>query len=181
MQYTSSSRCAVAPASTEFFSWPSVRAAAAQSRPLPRKLTALSGQYLVSTDVAQQRRLLNAGEVICRARAEAATATTKERKASSLQVEKDGVGSFSDPLRTQPGQGPAGSSLDVAPAENGKPKSVVDYLESCPDLIKPDGGPPRWFAPLAPGPPRANAPLLLFLPGIDSFQSCTSCCFCFKN
>ncbi|XP_057437571.1 phytyl ester synthase 2, chloroplastic-like isoform X1 [Lotus japonicus] len=42
-----------------------------------------------------------------------------------------------------------------------------DYFEQAKELIKPDGGPPRWFSPLECGSRLDNSPLLLFLPGID--------------
>ncbi|XP_052624420.1 phytyl ester synthase 1, chloroplastic isoform X2 [Lactuca sativa] len=49
-------------------------------------------------------------------------------------------------------------------------QSVKDYLDLAKDIIKPDGGPPRWFCPVvADGNecPLPNSPVLLFLPGID--------------
>lgn len=44
-------------------------------------------------------------------------------------------------------------------------KTVKDYLEIGAEIIKPDGGPPRWFTPISAGPPLEDSPLLLFLPG----------------
>ncbi|KAF7819368.1 acyltransferase-like protein [Senna tora] len=41
------------------------------------------------------------------------------------------------------------------------------YFEESQELIKSDGGPPRWFSPLDGGSRLDNSPLLLFLPGID--------------
>ncbi|XP_027159439.1 acyltransferase-like protein At1g54570, chloroplastic [Coffea eugenioides] len=46
-------------------------------------------------------------------------------------------------------------------------RSVKDYMDSAKDVIKPDGGPPRWFSPIECGPPLKNSPVLLFLPGMD--------------
>ncbi|KAI5676486.1 hypothetical protein M9H77_07436 [Catharanthus roseus] len=46
-------------------------------------------------------------------------------------------------------------------------QSVKDYLDLANEMIKPDGGPPRWFSPISCGPPLRNAPVLLFLPGMD--------------
>ncbi|KAJ8760671.1 hypothetical protein K2173_017656 [Erythroxylum novogranatense] len=46
-------------------------------------------------------------------------------------------------------------------------KTIKDYLEGAMDIIRPDGGPPRWFCPVECGQPVKDAPLLLFLPGID--------------
>lgn len=44
-------------------------------------------------------------------------------------------------------------------------QTVRDYLELAEEIIKPDGGPPRWFTPISAGPPLRNSPLFLFLPG----------------
>ncbi|KAI9120365.1 hypothetical protein K1719_007398 [Acacia pycnantha] len=41
------------------------------------------------------------------------------------------------------------------------------YFEDSKELIKSEGGPPRWFSPLCGGSRPNNSPLLLFLPGID--------------
>lgn len=43
--------------------------------------------------------------------------------------------------------------------------SLKDFFEQAKDLIKSDGGPPRWFSPLECGSRLNNSPLLLFLPG----------------
>lgn len=45
--------------------------------------------------------------------------------------------------------------------------SMKDYLDIARDLIKSDGGPPRWFCPVECGRPLKDSPLLLFLPGMD--------------
>ncbi|KAL5835490.1 hypothetical protein ACOSQ3_015048 [Xanthoceras sorbifolium] len=45
--------------------------------------------------------------------------------------------------------------------------SVKDYLDAAKELIKPDGGPPRWFCPVECGCPLKDSPTLLFLPGLD--------------
>lgn len=44
-------------------------------------------------------------------------------------------------------------------------KSVKDYLDAAKEIIKPDGGPPRWFSPVDCGRPLDGSPTLLFLPG----------------
>ncbi|KAJ8771913.1 hypothetical protein K2173_027090 [Erythroxylum novogranatense] len=46
-------------------------------------------------------------------------------------------------------------------------KSLKDYFEASSELIRSDGGPPRWFSPMECGSRLHNSPLLLFLPGID--------------
>lgn len=44
-------------------------------------------------------------------------------------------------------------------------QTVKDYAEISMDLIKSDGGPPRWFCPVACGVPLKDSPLLFYLPG----------------
>jgi hypothetical protein len=44
-------------------------------------------------------------------------------------------------------------------------KTVKDYLDGAKEIIKPDGGPPRWFCPAECGKPLKDSPVLLFLPG----------------
>ncbi|XXG79310.1 hypothetical protein AAC387_Pa09g0411 [Persea americana] len=46
-------------------------------------------------------------------------------------------------------------------------ESVIDYLDAARELIRPDGGPPRWFCPVECSRPIRGSPLLLFLPGLD--------------
>ncbi|KAL9393264.1 hypothetical protein Peur_012549 [Populus x canadensis] len=46
-------------------------------------------------------------------------------------------------------------------------KTVRDYLEGAKEIIRPDGGPPRWFCPVECGQPLKDSPILLFFPGID--------------
>ncbi|KAK1583384.1 hypothetical protein Q3G72_023286 [Acer saccharum] len=46
-------------------------------------------------------------------------------------------------------------------------QSVQDYFDAAKEIIKPDGGPPRWFCPVECGSPLKNCPTLLFLPGLD--------------
>ncbi|XP_051137681.1 phytyl ester synthase 1, chloroplastic isoform X3 [Andrographis paniculata] len=46
-------------------------------------------------------------------------------------------------------------------------ETVKEYLDYAKDLIRPDGGPIRWFTPVACGPHLKGSPVLLFLPGMD--------------
>ncbi|KAL9691973.1 hypothetical protein QQ045_012401 [Rhodiola kirilowii] len=62
---------------------------------------------------------------------------------------------------------PAGNAVyeDEEPSDV---DGVKEYFAGAKDLIRPDGGPPRWFSPLVNGGSCSdNAPLLLYLPGID--------------
>ncbi|PSS19093.1 Acyltransferase-like protein [Actinidia chinensis var. chinensis] len=45
--------------------------------------------------------------------------------------------------------------------------TVKDYLDNAKDIIRPDGGPPRWFCPVDCGRPLKDSPVLFFLPGMD--------------
>lgn len=58
-------------------------------------------------------------------------------------------------------------NLEVLYDDKSGAESVKDYLDASREVIKSDGGPPRWFSPLECGQPVHGAPLLLFLPGID--------------
>ncbi|KAH7686721.1 Diacylglycerol acyltransferase protein [Dioscorea alata] len=48
-----------------------------------------------------------------------------------------------------------------------EPVSVADFIERSKEIVRPDGGPARWFSPLEAGSRTAGSPLLLYLPGID--------------
>lgn len=45
-------------------------------------------------------------------------------------------------------------------------KSLKDYFDEAKDMIRSDGGPPRWFSPLECGAHSPDSPLLLYLPGL---------------
>ncbi|KAD6453628.1 hypothetical protein E3N88_08333 [Mikania micrantha] len=46
-------------------------------------------------------------------------------------------------------------------------QTIDDAIEIAMELSKSDGGPPRWFCPIACGKPIKDSPVLLYLPGID--------------
>ncbi|KAK4846223.1 hypothetical protein QYF36_014526 [Acer negundo] len=50
---------------------------------------------------------------------------------------------------------------------NYKRKSLKDYFDEAKELIRSDGGQPRWFCPLECGSHTPDSPLLLYLPGMD--------------
>ncbi|XP_020533577.1 acyltransferase-like protein At3g26840, chloroplastic isoform X3 [Jatropha curcas] len=56
---------------------------------------------------------------------------------------------------------------ELAEAEMKSRKSLKDYFEESKDLIRSEGGPPRWLSPLECGSRLDKSPLLLYLPGID--------------
>ncbi|XP_068661517.1 phytyl ester synthase 1, chloroplastic-like [Aristolochia californica] len=62
---------------------------------------------------------------------------------------------------------PVPEALDLFYDDGYGSTSVIDYLDIAKDLVKKDGGPPRWFCPVECGAPIKGAPLLLFLPGVD--------------
>ncbi|XP_074311491.1 phytyl ester synthase 1, chloroplastic-like [Silene latifolia] len=45
--------------------------------------------------------------------------------------------------------------------------SMKDFLDISTEMIRPDGGPPRWFCPVECGRPLDDSPLLMYLPGMD--------------
>ncbi|TXG54918.1 hypothetical protein EZV62_020174 [Acer yangbiense] len=49
---------------------------------------------------------------------------------------------------------------------NYKRKSLKDYFEEAKELIRSDGGQPRWFCPIEHGSHTPDSPLLLYLPGL---------------
>ncbi|KAL5864556.1 hypothetical protein ACOSQ3_002070 [Xanthoceras sorbifolium] len=59
--------------------------------------------------------------------------------------------------------------VDVEESENeeGKRKSLKDYFDEAKEMIRSDGGQPRWFSPLECGSHSPDSPLLLYLPGLD--------------
>ncbi|XP_061945218.1 phytyl ester synthase 1, chloroplastic-like [Populus nigra] len=46
-------------------------------------------------------------------------------------------------------------------------KTIKDYFDGAKEMIRPDGGPPRWFCPIECGQPLKSSPTLLYLPGVD--------------
>ncbi|RCV25433.1 hypothetical protein SEVIR_5G166300v4 [Setaria viridis] len=46
-------------------------------------------------------------------------------------------------------------------------KNLDYYYESLGELVEHDSGPPRWFCPVDAGSPIEDAPLMLYLPGVD--------------
>ncbi|WVZ52983.1 hypothetical protein U9M48_003978 [Paspalum notatum var. saurae] len=46
-------------------------------------------------------------------------------------------------------------------------KNLDYYYESLGELVKHDNGPPCWFCPVDAGSPIEDAPLMLYLPGVD--------------
>jgi hypothetical protein len=61
-----------------------------------------------------------------------------------------------------------GTELEVLYDDGFGSVGVNDYIRAAKDLVRDDGGPPRWFSPIDCGRPVKNAPLLLFLPGYIS-------------
>lgn len=57
------------------------------------------------------------------------------------------------------------NDLDVLWDDGYGTKSVKDYFEGAKQMIRPDGGSPRWFCPIECGQPLRDSPVLLFCPG----------------
>ena len=92
---------------------------------------------------------------------------------ASVVGEKERIGSWSDNgngrLNVELGE----QKMNDNGPENLEPlwddgygtRTVKDYFDAVKEMIKPDGGPPRWFSPIECGCPVKDAPVLLFLPG----------------
>lgn len=50
-----------------------------------------------------------------------------------------------------------------------KRKNLKDYIDEAKDMIKSDGGPPRWFTPVECRSHTSDSPLLFYLPGLFCF------------
>ncbi|XP_031265805.1 acyltransferase-like protein At3g26840, chloroplastic isoform X2 [Pistacia vera] len=83
------------------------------------------------------------------------TKTARER--SSSFVEKKSSSEEVERIR--------GVNVEDEPERNRK--SFKDYFEEAKDMIRSDGGPPRWFSPLECGSHAPDSPLLLYLSGMD--------------
>ncbi|KAK9272317.1 hypothetical protein L1049_002688 [Liquidambar formosana] len=84
--------------------------------------------------------------------------TEREAETTASTVSENGKFHKNHKFETKPGL------FDESELE---PASLKDYFEQAKDLIRSDGGPPRWFSPLECGSRLKNSPLLLFLPGVD--------------
>lgn len=73
------------------------------------------------------------------------------------------------PVRSSEEGGGKPKGLEMLYEEGYGSVSVMDYFDVARQLIRPDGGPPRWFCPVECGRPIAGAPVLLFLPGNNCF------------
>ncbi|GER40507.1 esterase/lipase/thioesterase family protein [Striga asiatica] len=51
-------------------------------------------------------------------------------------------------------------------------ETVKNYLDYANEIIKPDGGPPRWFTPISCGPHLRDSPVLFFLPVHKNWLFC---------
>ncbi|KAG1326282.1 Acyltransferase-like protein, chloroplastic [Cocos nucifera] len=99
----------------------------------------------------------------------AAVSENQVKHASSLELDRPlpGIGgSHAEKKAKAPGI--EAGELSVRYDDGFGTKSVKDYFDMAKEIIKPDGGPPRWFCPVECGPPIKDAPLLFFLP----VQSC---------
>ncbi|KAA8548272.1 hypothetical protein F0562_004467 [Nyssa sinensis] len=87
------------------------------------------------------------------------TSRRSEQKPTATSVSEDGLFEKKHEPETVPKR--------YGDSEIEQRLSLKDYFQLSKDLIRSDGGPPRWFSPLECGSRLNNSPLLLFLPGID--------------
>lgn len=90
-------------------------------------------------------------------------AVEKDRS-SSLSIDA-GNGHLSSAVREKKKKDGAQEELEVYWDDGYGTQTVKEYLELAKEIIKPDGGPPRWFAPVSCGPHLKDSPALFFLPG----------------
>lgn len=83
--------------------------------------------------------------------------TTTARETRSSFVEKKSSSEEAERIR--------GVNVEEEPERNRK--SFKDYFEEAKDMIRSDGGPPRWFSPLECGSHAPDCPLLLYMPGLS--------------
>ncbi|CAI0432370.1 unnamed protein product [Linum tenue] len=91
----------------------------------------------------------------------------KEKSMSPLVAEGNGRLSFSSGGEKSRRKGAISEDMDVLWDDGYGTKTVKDYLIASKDMIRQDGGPPRWFCPVECGQPLEDSPVLLFLPGTD--------------
>lgn len=100
----------------------------------------------------------------------ASTTSSPETTVTSSVGDLFGNGRFED-TREQSAMaivgvgGEGGARLKSGLEEVKVRRSLKDYFEQSVELIRSDGGPPRWFSPMECGSRMDNSPLLLFLPG----------------
>ncbi|KAL8137560.1 hypothetical protein V2J09_003561 [Rumex salicifolius] len=104
----------------------------------------------------------------------ASTSASASSSPAAVTSSPAASGSLNGSLRISPegsnGSVPRRESKDTDGGEDELKDSAADYFEQAKALIRPDGGPPRWFSPpecRGSGERLENAPLLLYLPGID--------------
>ncbi|KAJ8760709.1 hypothetical protein K2173_017765 [Erythroxylum novogranatense] len=90
-----------------------------------------------------------------------------EGKSKNRNLYDGGNSKFKSTVKTKLTKDVASDELELLWDDGYGTKSVRDYLDGAMKIIKPDGGPPRWFCPVECGQPLRDAPLLLFLPGLD--------------
>ncbi|OVA15060.1 Diacylglycerol acyltransferase [Macleaya cordata] len=84
---------------------------------------------------------------------------------SVIDEENEELGSIDEKKKT--GINKSLEGLEVLWEDGYGTSSVKDYLDIAKEMVKPDGGPPRWFCPVECGHPIKDSPVLLFLPGMD--------------
>uniref|UniRef100_A0A5B7A637 Serine aminopeptidase S33 domain-containing protein n=1 Tax=Davidia involucrata TaxID=16924 RepID=A0A5B7A637_DAVIN len=89
----------------------------------------------------------------------------KERNGSLIDVGNGRLGSSAGEKKK--GDDVVPEKLEVLWDDGYRTQTVKDYLDSSKEMVRPDGGPPRWFCPVECGCPLKDSPLLLFLPGMD--------------
>lgn len=87
----------------------------------------------------------------------------KERSGSLINVGNGGLSSGIE--EKKPEENVLKNKLEPLWEDGYGAQNLKDYNDSGRDMIKLDGGLPRWFCPVACGCPLKDSPVLLFLPG----------------
>lgn len=95
--------------------------------------------------------------------------TTEQTSSNSGTAVTSSARSFVQEKAQKSSEGEAETSLRRVNVEGDSEESrnsLKDYFDEAKDMIRSDGGPPRWFSPLECGAHSPDSPLLLYLPGL---------------
>lgn len=98
-------------------------------------------------------------------------------RVKTVASDNGGIGGGGRKSHVQKPEGLLSERLGLLYGDGYGTHSVADYLDGAREMVRPDGGPPRWFSPVDCGSPIEGSPVLLFLPGNCYglwFMSCDS-------
>ncbi|KAK4746659.1 hypothetical protein SAY87_025696 [Trapa incisa] len=95
------------------------------------------------------------------------TVSTAESLSSAPSPDQSPSGGSIQNGRLRKGGGAVASPYMEDEGSEDEGKRLEYFFNLAEDLVRSDGGPPRWFSPLECAKRMNNSPLLLYLPGID--------------